>query len=65
MSSFLKKCINPKTGEEQVAFAIDNYWGRRRYGYGFPKDGSDASMELLLREDIWDNMCDFYKESEI
>ena len=63
MSSFILDSVNPKTGKKQACFALDDYYGQRRYGYGFPKDGSDARFEDFGRGKMAD--CDFYNEDEI
>lgn len=44
MSSYLKTLTNPKTGKRQKAFCIDDYFGPHQYGYGFPKNGEDATF---------------------
>jgi len=62
MSSYIKKLKNPKTGKMQKAFCIDNYFGRRIYGYGFRRDGKDADFE---RDFIPSKECDFYKFEEL
>ena len=60
MSSFLKKLINPKTGKEQIAYCIDDYFGAHKYGYGFLKNGKDADWSHYELRDI-----DFYRGEEI
>ena len=45
MSSFLKKLKNPKTGKEQIAWCIDDFYAEHIYGYFFKKDGKDAVWE--------------------
>jgi hypothetical protein len=62
MSSFINKLTNPKTGKKQKAFCIDDYYGRHRYGYGFPKDGSDANFNTNWN---FGEDCYFYNEDEI
>jgi len=61
MSSFLKKLTNPLTGKKQVAFCIDDYFGRYNYGYGFRKDEEDAGFAGTNQS----LDCDWYKEEEI
>lgn len=65
MSSFLKIIKNPKTGKEQVAWCIDDYFSRHVYGYFFRKDGKDADWddfhELQQKEDSFD----IFNEDEI
>lgn len=61
MSSFLKELTNPLTGKKQVAFCIDDYFGRHNYGYGFRKDEEDAEFDG--RNQSLD--CDWYKEEDI
>lgn len=56
MSSYLKKLKNPKTGKEQVALCIDDFYSKHVYGYGFKKDGTDADFGTEFDE------CNFYKE---
>ena len=59
MSSYYKKTINPKTGKEELALWLDNYYGGHRYGIGFKKDGTEINKE----EDI--SEFEFYKEDEL
>ena len=61
MSSFIKEFINPRTGKKQVAYCIDDFYGRHQYGYGFLKNGKDAQ----IGETINTEECDFYKENLI
>jgi len=58
MSSYIDTQTNPKTGKKQKCFALDDFYGRHEYGYGFPKDGSDADFKDI-GEGIVDK-CDFY-----
>ncbi len=37
MSSYITKARNKKTGEEVNCLALDDYFGRRRYGYQIEK----------------------------
>jgi hypothetical protein len=60
MSSYIKQLKNPKTGKLQVAYCIDDYFGEHKYGYGFRKDGKDATFENLIHCE-----CDFYKWEEL
>jgi len=62
MSSFIRAYKNPITGKVQKCFCLDNMFGGRNYGYGFPKDGSDADIDFKgdLKE-----LCDFYKEEDL
>jgi hypothetical protein len=62
MSSFLKKLTNPKTGKEQVSYCIDGYYGGRNYGYGFRKDGEDATIDII--RNTYDNF-DWFREEEL
>jgi hypothetical protein len=51
MSSFRKKMINPKTGEEELGFLIDDLFGSHRYGVVFPSDvGADDWTGLSFRK---------------
>lgn len=59
MSSYLKKLKNPKTGKMQIAFCLDDYFGSRKYGFGFRKDGGDVKGNSEEMD------CDFYKLSEL
>jgi hypothetical protein len=63
MSSFINKLTNPKTGKKQKCFALDDYYGPHRYGYGFPVDGSDAQFNDFGKAKMAD--CDFYNDDEI
>ena len=60
MSSFLRKCVNPKTGKEQVAAFIDDYYGSHQYGILLPADGSDYDWNVSKFKD-----CDAYREDDI
>lgn len=44
MSTYCKELIHPLTGKVQIALCRDDHFGRHQYGYGFKKDGSDASL---------------------
>ena len=61
MSTYLKKLINPKTGEEQIAVCADDYYGSHQYGYGFKKDGTDFTVEDFGSF----AQCDFYPGSKL
>ena len=39
MSSFTRRARNPVTGEFELAWWIDDYFGRHRYGIRFPSTG--------------------------
>ena len=56
MSSYIKELKNPKTGKMQKCYCIDDYFGSHKYGYAFPKDGSDADFNKFNLKD-----CDFYE----
>jgi len=58
MSSYIDTRVNPKTGKEQKCFAIDDFYGSHQYGYGFPKDGSDADFKDFSKG--YQDRCDFY-----
>ena len=58
MSSYFKKAINPKTGKEQVAIFLDDFYGNHCYGVGFRKDGEDATPRIV------DSEFDFFEESK-
>lgn len=47
MSCYYATAINPRTGKEERAFFIDDYFGRHKYGVKF--DGED---EVHREKDI-------------
>ena len=65
MSSFLRELIHPKTGKKQVAFCIDDFYGSHRYGYCFPKDGSDAYWDMFNEQFSYKDKCDCFKVEDI
>jgi len=59
MSSFIDRIKNPKTGKMQKALCVDDYYGNHKYGYGFRKDGKDATFSEDFKQ------CDFYRDNEL
>ena len=47
MSNFMWVTKHPKTGKEEMAEWLDNYYGSHEYGVRFPSDG-----EVFREEDI-------------
>lgn len=47
MSDFATKRIHPVTGKEKNCIAIDNYYGRHKYGYRFDGEKTVYSEEEL------------------
>lgn len=39
MSNFIRRTKNPRTGEYEDAYWLDDYFGSHRYGVKFPSDG--------------------------
>lgn len=62
MSNYIKTAKNPKTNKKVKALFLDNYFGSRRYGVVFRKDGKDAGWQTTnnLEKD-----CDIYPIEEI
>lgn len=44
MSSYISKAINPRTGKEEDALFLDDYYGKHRYGVRF-SDGHTYKLE--------------------
>ncbi|MGI6124485.1 MAG: hypothetical protein ACOYIG_09950 [Acetivibrionales bacterium] len=65
MSSFIRKHINPKTGKEQEAWCIDDYFGQHRYGYFFRKDGKNANWKDFDKLQEKEDPFDIFNEDEI
>lgn len=63
MSSFLRQLKNPKTGKMQTAYCIDDFYGSHIYGYGFRKDGNNATWYNSGKK--LTDICDFYKLEEL
>lgn len=65
MSSFIKDLKNPKTGKTQKAWCIDDYYGPRRYGYFFRKDGKEADWDDFNKLQASEEAFDIFDEDEI
>lgn len=46
MSTFVDKAINPKTGQAQEAWFIDDFYGQHQYAAAFRRDGEDAVFSI-------------------
>lgn len=62
MSSYTHKYLHPKTGKEQLAYCIDDYYGPHIYGYGFAKDGSDADWTKKVN---FEKDYDFFRWEDV
>jgi len=60
MSSFIALITNPKTSKKQAALCLDNYFGKRQYGYCFPKEGRIPDLSLFVADDY-----DIFREEEL
>lgn len=49
MSNYSSKAINPKTGKEEDADFLDDYFGRHRYGVKFA-DGEIYEEDKIIRQ---------------
>jgi hypothetical protein len=56
MSSYKKLTKNPKTGEFEEAFWMDDYFGEHKYGVKFP-DGEVYKSEEIFEDDIKVGAC--------
>lgn len=63
MSSYIRDYINPGTKKPQKCFCLDDFFGQHRYGYLFPKDGSDANFDDFNKD--LKNTCDIYHWEDI
>lgn len=52
MSNFYDNAINPKTGEIEQAFFIDDYFGSHKYGVGFLKAWCPVVIEEAHINDL-------------
>lgn len=59
MSNYKRRLQNPKTGKEQMALCVDDYFGLYSYGFCFKKNGEDARDDTKVEE------CDVYKYNEL
>ena len=46
MSSYKRKAVNPKTGKEELAWFLDDFYGRHQYAVRF-KDGGTYPIEEI------------------
>ena len=51
MSSFKRKTFNPRTGEVEEAWWIDDYFGHHQYGVKF-NDGSCYTPEEIKKHEF-------------
>ena len=49
MSNYTSKAINPKTGEEEEAEFLDDYYGKHKYVVRF-KDGKVYELEEVKQK---------------
>lgn len=61
MSTYISDAIHPKTGKEQTALFIDDYFGQHRYAVAFRKDGGD----IMITEDVSEATHDIFPIEEI
>lgn len=49
MSNFTRKAINPKTGKEEIAEFLDDYFGQHLYGVKF-SDGLVYPKDIITKQ---------------
>jgi len=65
MSSYLKIITNPRSGKTQRALCHDDHYGEHKYGYCFKKDGSDFTLEEIIKNGLTDDCVEWFTHEEM